>query len=106
MTDDEIVMIPLDPDADRPQAAVIVIRADVTVGLSRDTTYVIDADRIVRVGPRAWEVLGPPGVVFREGDAGWHAIAPEGHTVQLVTEDVPGRPGWLRFRQPPCERPS
>jgi hypothetical protein len=90
------IAIRLDGDGSRPQGVIVHVNG---------RTYRLD-DRVRQVAPGVWEVYGPPDEVFREGDAGWFGVAPDGHTLQLVTEDCPQRPGFLQFRQPPCERPS
>ncbi len=78
-------------DGTRPQGVVLQVRGE---------TWVLD-DRCAEVRPGLWEAYGPPGVIFREGEAGWWAtFAPDGASVQLVTEDSPLCPGALQFRQP------
>lgn len=93
----------LDGDPARPQGVFVSLDHE-----GGDTAlFQVPDDRIVEIGPGTWEAYGPPDLQFREGEAGWTAAyIPDRCTVQLVTEDCPQRPGFLQFRQPPCERGS
>lgn len=58
-----VIPVMLDGDGSRPSGVILQVRGQ---------TYRLD-DRVREIRPGVWEAYGPPGVIFREGEAGWFA---------------------------------